>query len=308
MARAGGKDAEKLPEALAEAERLIRAARSEVLALDYGAARTGVAVSDATGTLARPVCVVERAAARRASTRLAALVAEHEAELVVVGLPLTLRGERGEQARETEAFVEVAARRVEVPVETEDERFTTTLAQQSGGKAPEDALAAAHLLQGWLERTAVTRVRRGPAPRSRRGRRGVRRGGWVAGGRRARRAPADDHGARAARSGCGSSSRRASRSARWPTASPPSGRSRSRSGSVTPRLTRAGYLRAVERALAPPRFRKDVKRDSLEGFLFPASYEFTQQTTARELVADQLDAFRERFARRRPRATRARRT
>jgi UPF0755 protein len=64
---------------------------------------------------------------------------------------------------------------------------------------------------------------------------------------------------------------------------------------VTPRLTRDGYLRAVSRALAPPRFRADVQRDSLEGFLFPASYEFTQQTTARELVADQLRAFRQRF-------------
>ena len=64
---------------------------------------------------------------------------------------------------------------------------------------------------------------------------------------------------------------------------------------VTPRLTRDGYLRAVSRALAPPRFRADVQRDSLEGFLFPASYEFTQKTTARELVADQLRAFRQRF-------------
>jgi len=64
---------------------------------------------------------------------------------------------------------------------------------------------------------------------------------------------------------------------------------------VTPRLTRAGYLRAVERALPPPRFRADVRRSSLEGFLFPASYEFTQETTARELVADQLAAFRARF-------------
>ena len=64
---------------------------------------------------------------------------------------------------------------------------------------------------------------------------------------------------------------------------------------VTPRLTRAGYLRAVEAAVAPPRFRKDVRRDSLEGFLFPASYEFTQRTTAPELVADQLAAFRTRF-------------
>jgi putative holliday junction resolvase len=123
-----------------------------VLALDYGAARTGVAVSDATGTLARPVGVVARAATEDGLDRLEALVSEYEAELVVVGLPLTLRGERGEQARETEAFVEALRGRLAVPVETEDERFTTALAQQSGGRAPEDALAAAHLLQGWLER------------------------------------------------------------------------------------------------------------------------------------------------------------
>ncbi len=64
---------------------------------------------------------------------------------------------------------------------------------------------------------------------------------------------------------------------------------------VTPRLTRPGYLRAVEAARAPARFRKDMTRDSMEGFLFPALYEFTQRTTARELVADQLRAFRERF-------------
>jgi putative Holliday junction resolvase len=122
------------------------------LALDYGAARTGVAVSDVTGTLARPVGIVERAATTAGLDRVVALVAEHEAEVVVVGLPLTLRGERGAQARETEAFVESLRARLEVPVETEDERFTTTLAQQMGGRAPEDALAAAHLLQGWLER------------------------------------------------------------------------------------------------------------------------------------------------------------
>ena len=123
-----------------------------VLALDFGAARTGVAVSDATGTLARPVCVVERAASDAGLDRVVSLVAEHGAEVVVVGLPLTLRGERGEQARATEAFVETLRERLDVPVEMEDERFTTALAQQTGGRAPEDALAAAHLLQGWLER------------------------------------------------------------------------------------------------------------------------------------------------------------
>ena len=64
---------------------------------------------------------------------------------------------------------------------------------------------------------------------------------------------------------------------------------------VTPRLTRAAYLRAVEQALPPPRFRKDAKRGAMEGFLFPASYDFTQVSSARELVSDQLRAFRERF-------------
>ena len=124
----------------------------KVVALDFGAARTGVAVSDETGTLARPVGIVERAATTAGLDRLVELVAEHDAELVLVGLPLTLRGERGQQARETEAFVDSLRARLTIPVETYDERFTTTLAQQSGGRAPEDAVAAAHLLQGWLER------------------------------------------------------------------------------------------------------------------------------------------------------------
>jgi len=124
----------------------------KVVALDFGSARTGVAVSDETGTLARPVGIVERAATPAGLDRLVELVAEHDAALVLVGLPLTLRGERGEQARETEAFVDSLRARLTIPVETYDERFTTTLAQQSGGRAPEDAVAAAHLLQGWLER------------------------------------------------------------------------------------------------------------------------------------------------------------
>ena len=124
----------------------------KVVALDFGAARTGVAVSDATGTLARPVGVVEKAATSAGLDRLVAVVGEHDAELVLVGLPLTLRGERGEQARATEAFVDALRARLAIPVETYDERFTTTLAQQTGGRAPEDAVAAAHLLQGWLER------------------------------------------------------------------------------------------------------------------------------------------------------------
>jgi putative Holliday junction resolvase len=125
-----------------------------VLALDYGAARTGVAVSDASGTLARPVGVVRKAATEDGLAELARLVAEHDAERVVVGLPLTLRGEHGKQAAETQAFVSALEAALPVPVETADERFTTALAQRFGGKAQQDAAAASHLLQGWLDREA----------------------------------------------------------------------------------------------------------------------------------------------------------
>jgi putative Holliday junction resolvase len=124
----------------------------KVLALDYGPARTGVAVSDPTGTLARPVGVVERAATEAGLARLVELVRTEEPERIVVGLPLTLRGERGEQARETERFVEALRKVVDVPVESLDERFTTTLAGQTAAVAPEDARAAAHLLTTYLER------------------------------------------------------------------------------------------------------------------------------------------------------------
>jgi putative Holliday junction resolvase len=123
-----------------------------VLALDYGAARTGVAISDATGTLARPLGVVERAGSPAGLDRVSALVSEHAAGLVVVGLPLTLSGETGAQARETEEFVAVLRARLDIAVETHDERFTTALARQTDSAAPEDARAAAHLLQSWLDR------------------------------------------------------------------------------------------------------------------------------------------------------------
>lgn len=128
----------------------------KALALDYGSARTGVAVSDATGLLARPLAVVEHAATSAGLDRVVAFVREHEVECIVVGLPLTLRGERGPQAKETEAFVELLRARADVPVETFDERFTTTLAQRTPSDAPEDALAAAHLLQGWLDRAGAS--------------------------------------------------------------------------------------------------------------------------------------------------------
>ena len=122
-----------------------------ILALDFGAARTGVAVSDATGTIARPLDVVVRAATPEGLARLRELVQQQEAERVVVGLPLTLRGARGSQAEATEEFVRALREALDVPVETYDERFTTTLAVREPGEAPEDARAAAHLLQSYLD-------------------------------------------------------------------------------------------------------------------------------------------------------------
>jgi putative pre-16S rRNA nuclease len=129
----------------------------KVLALDYGRARTGVAVSDPTGQVARPLCVVERAATEAGIAALAELVRDEGAERVIVGLPLTLKGERGEQARETEQFVRELRTAIDVPVESFDERFTTDLAEQGGGKAPQDAQAAAHLLTSYLRRMTNSR-------------------------------------------------------------------------------------------------------------------------------------------------------
>jgi putative Holliday junction resolvase len=121
----------------------------KVVAVDYGSARTGVAVSDPTGTVARPLGIVERAAEEAGLKELADLIRAEAAERVVVGLPLTLRGERGAQAQETESFVEALRAAIDVPVESFDERFTTKLAQTAPG--PDDARAAAHLLSSYLE-------------------------------------------------------------------------------------------------------------------------------------------------------------
>jgi putative holliday junction resolvase len=117
----------------------------KVLALDFGAARTGVAVSDPTGTVARPLTTVQAALTDAGFARLLEVISAEEPEVVVVGMPLTLRGAHGEQAQETTAFVERLRAACAIPVETYDERFTSVLA---GG---DDARAAAHLLAGYLE-------------------------------------------------------------------------------------------------------------------------------------------------------------
>ncbi len=128
-----------------------------MLALDHGAARCGCAVSDPSGTLATPLAVVERPDTRKGLAKVAALASELEAERVVVGLPLTLAGEEGEQAGEARAFADSLRRRVQIPVDLYDERLTTRMAAATGGKADEDSVAAAHLLESYLAAQASSR-------------------------------------------------------------------------------------------------------------------------------------------------------
>ena len=125
-----------------------------VLALDYGSARCGCALSDPTGTLATPIDHIERPGTRKGLARVADLVRDREVGRVVVGLPLGLSGGDTAQTRETREWAAKLAERVRpVPVELYDERFTTAIASRSGDPAvSEDSRAAAVLLQDWLAR------------------------------------------------------------------------------------------------------------------------------------------------------------
>ena len=127
-----------------------------VLALDYGSARCGCAISDPTGVLATPIEPVASPSSRRGRARLRALVAELSAERVVVGLPLSLSGSDSDQTAEARDFARRLERELPVPVELYDERLTTRLAARTGGRASEDSRAAAHLLESWLAGRAGT--------------------------------------------------------------------------------------------------------------------------------------------------------
>jgi putative Holliday junction resolvase len=132
----------------------------KVLALDFGSARTGVAVSDPTGLIARPLGVVEQAGTDAGLAELCRLIAEEGPERVVVGLPLTLRGTRGEQAKEAERFAEALGAVLDVPVELHDERLSTVEAERAlrtaGASARDrrsavDRSAATVILQSFLD-------------------------------------------------------------------------------------------------------------------------------------------------------------
>jgi putative Holliday junction resolvase len=132
-----------------------------VLGLDLGRRRIGVAVSDASGSVATPHTVLTREADAAADhAAIAALVAALDVERVVVGLPLSLDGTAGPAAREVGAEIAALAARLPVPVAAHDERLTTVTAQRAlrdqklrprDRRDAVDKVAAAVMLQSWLD-------------------------------------------------------------------------------------------------------------------------------------------------------------
>jgi putative Holliday junction resolvase len=137
------------------------------LGVDLGSKRIGIAVSDRSGTIASPLTIVPRSGNRKLDhKRIAALVVEEEAEVVVVGLPLNMNGTVGPAATAAIAEAEALATVVGVPVQTFDERRTTVTADavliELRMKAPArrrvvDKVAAAVMLQSWLDRRSAAR-------------------------------------------------------------------------------------------------------------------------------------------------------
>lgn len=121
-----------------------------VLALDYGSARIGCAISDPSGTLATPLAALPTGD----PGAIAKLAEEQRAERIVIGLPVSLDGTEGGQAEESRRFGEELSELVDLPIELYDERFTTRMAsatrRETGATADEDSIAAAHLLDSYL--------------------------------------------------------------------------------------------------------------------------------------------------------------
>lgn len=131
------------------------------LGIDLGSKRIGVALSDPSGTIASPYEVVQRSGdVARDHERIAALVEEAGAEIVVVGLPLSLSGERGKAALVVSEEVDALRAKLPVPVEVADERLSTVSAHRSMAangmsekkrRSQVDKVAAAVILQTWLD-------------------------------------------------------------------------------------------------------------------------------------------------------------
>ena len=134
---------------------------ARALGIDLGERRIGVAVSDGEGRLATPLTVIERSGSTKGDHRqIADLVAEYEAGVVVVGLPLSLDGTAGPAARGAESEVQQLDTALDVPVLTHDERLTTVIAERAlaesglserARRKRVDMVAASVILQGWLD-------------------------------------------------------------------------------------------------------------------------------------------------------------
>ncbi len=129
-----------------------------LLGLDLGEKRIGVAISDETATLARPVMTLTRASKKEDFAKLAALCAEQQIEMIVVGLPKTLRNEEGPQARRVRRYAAELHAALNLPIEFWDERFSsveardliTLTGRKTNRKGEIDAAAAAVILQEYL--------------------------------------------------------------------------------------------------------------------------------------------------------------
>ena len=130
-----------------------------IMAIDYGDAHTGVAISDPTGLLAGFTTVIHSRRAETVAERIADLAAEHGAEELVLGLPVNMDGTRGPRAEKAEAFRALLEARTSLPVALWDERRTTIDAHQilfGAGKDARkrkkivDAVAASLILEGYL--------------------------------------------------------------------------------------------------------------------------------------------------------------
>jgi len=131
-----------------------------ILGIDYGHKRLGLALSDEGETLASPLPVYQRRDTKEDHAFLAQLIEEREASRIVVGLPRNMDGSLGEMAKQVLAFVDALKEKVSLPVDTFDERLTTTEAERvliqanlsrKRRKTLRDSLAAVLILQGYLE-------------------------------------------------------------------------------------------------------------------------------------------------------------
>ncbi|MFP3852863.1 MAG: Holliday junction resolvase RuvX [Anaerolineales bacterium] len=123
-----------------------------ILAVDPGDARIGLAVSDPTGLLARPLMVIEHSSREEDARRIALVAESQEASAIVIGLPLDQEGNVGPQARKSLRLVEALREETKLPVKTWDESGTTMQALETHGQDELlDARAAAYLLQDYLD-------------------------------------------------------------------------------------------------------------------------------------------------------------